>query len=385
MLAWLVFLLPATWAAPTVHCIALVTPNTYEADLLAGQWRLQAGIFKCDTFAVYSNVSGWALLKDHKDVLKSLAPLVRNLHRSLWAPMVAGPPGTSATSPQEIGKAGAKHLANAEIFESLWSSVCSEKSYENQSYTAKVDIDTVLLPERLKGFLLHRPGRAEFFYNTRADTRLNRLKTCLKTCLFVSFLVLTVLTQDMYGNLLHGPLELLSVEAMKALCARGEKCTSISKMAYGEDFFLNECLKLLSVPGVPSVKDVDLDLLYDMYSYGDWAQKRCDALIPDKTVSTKKQYFVSYHPYKTMSDWIACHQQTGVSVFSPAQINGAQQEALRGATGSFEIGDLELAELPMNSKWLLGICLVALVAGALVFQHRLRSRRSLVMAPLVAE
>ena len=354
-----ILLLPATWAAPTVHCVALVTPNTYEADLLAGQWRLQAGIFKCDSFAIYSNVSGWALLKHHKDVASTLAPLVRNLHRSLWAPMVAGPPGTSSTSPEEMGRKGAKHLANAEVFEALWSSVCSENGYENQSYTAKVDIDTVLLPERLKGFLMHRPHRAEFFYNTHAD---------------------------MYGNFLHGPLELLSVDAMKTLCARGETCkTSISKMAYGEDFFLNECLKLLSVPGVVSGKDVDLDLLYDMYSYGDWAQKRCDALIPDKSVSTKKQYFVSYHPYKTMSDWIACHQQTGVSVFSPAQMSGAQQEALRGATGFDIARNLELAELPMNSKPLLGICLVALVAGAMLFQHRLRSRRSLIMAPLVAE
>ena len=37
------------------------------------------------------------------------------------------------------------------------------------SYTAKVDVDTVLLPSRLSRFLYHRKPRAEYFFNVQND------------------------------------------------------------------------------------------------------------------------------------------------------------------------------------------------------------------------
>eukprot|EP00438_Fugacium_kawagutii_P018774 Skav219040 [mRNA] locus=scaffold511:369141:386048:+ [translate_table: standard] len=95
VLSRLLFLLPAVLGqgAPKIHCVALVTPNTYEPHLLAGQWRLQAGVSpyplprKCDSFDIYSNVTASELFRDHADVAKELANKVHNLGIPLFAPM----------------------------------------------------------------------------------------------------------------------------------------------------------------------------------------------------------------------------------------------------------------------------------------------------------
>lgn len=271
--------------------------------MLAAQWRLKAGIFQCDSFDIYSNVTGWELFKDHVDVAKELAPKVHNVHRPLFAPMVAGPPGWDESSPDDVGKKGAKHLANAPVFETMWQQVCADNNFRSFAFTAKVDIDTVLLPIRLSEFLYHRKPRAEYFFNTEAD---------------------------MYGNFLHGPLELLSVDAMARMCARSQECKDgISQYAYGEDFYLNECLKLLDVPAVKG-----MPLLYDMYTYGNWSQKTCKSLVADKMIKNKSEVFASYHPYKNFEDWIECYKQAGVG---PQPLDYEEDAALAEASHRSEV------------------------------------------------
>lgn len=263
---------------PTLHCVVLATPNTYEVHMLAGQFRLKAGIFECDSYDIYSNVSAWELFKDHVDVADQLAHKVHNIGIALFAPMVAGPPGWDPSDAKQEGKKGAKHLANTPIFETLWSNVCADGSFRHYSFTAKVDVDTVLLPKRVSADMHGRPPRAEYFWNVK---------------------------NDMYGNFLHGPIELISRDAMHTLCKRSQVCKkSISQAAYGEDFYMNECLKHLGVPAVQGVH-----LLYDMYSYGDWGQKKCTPLVADKMVSRVPRSYASYHPRKDLAGWIQCRKE----------------------------------------------------------------------------
>lgn len=263
---------------PTLHCVVLATPNTYEVHMLAGQFRLKAGIFECDSYDIYSNVTAWELFKDHVDVADQLAHKVHNIGIPLFAPMVAGPPGWDPSDAKQTGKKGAKHLANTPIFETLWSQVCADGDFRHYSFTAKVDVDTVLLPERVSSDMHGRQPRAEYFWNVR---------------------------NDMYGNFLHGPIELISRDAMKTLCKRSQVCKkSISQAAYGEDFYMNECLKHLGVPAVQG-----FHLLYDMYTYGDWGQKKCTPLVADKMVSRVPRTYASYHPRKDLESWIQCRRE----------------------------------------------------------------------------
>mmetsp|Transcript_30621 Transcript_30621/g.49244 ORF Transcript_30621/g.49244 Transcript_30621/m.49244 type:complete len:405 (+) Transcript_30621:121-1335(+) len=263
---------------PTLHCVVLATPNTYEVHMLAGQFRLKAGIFECDSYDIYSNVSAGELFKDHVDVASQLAHKVHNIGIPLFAPMVAGPPGWDPSDSKQTGKKGAKHLANTPIFETLWSNVCADGDFRHYSYTAKVDVDTVLLPGRVSADMHGRPQRAEYFWNVK---------------------------NDMYGNFLHGPIELISRQAMQTLCKRSQVCKkSISQAAYGEDFYMNECLKHLGVPAVQGVH-----LLYDMYTYGAWGQKKCTPLVADKMVSTVPRSYASYHPRKDLASWIQCRRE----------------------------------------------------------------------------
>lgn len=50
-------------------------------------------------------------------------------------------------------------------------------------------------------------------------------------------------------------------------------------------------------------------LLYDMYSYGDWGQKKCTPLVADKMVSRVPRSYASYHPRKDLAGWIRCRKE----------------------------------------------------------------------------
>mmetsp|Transcript_76892 Transcript_76892/g.184183 ORF Transcript_76892/g.184183 Transcript_76892/m.184183 type:complete len:223 (-) Transcript_76892:86-754(-) len=120
----------------------------------------------------------------------------------------------------------------------------------------------------------------------------------------------------MYGNFLHGPVEILSTAAFSIFRNNSKECEKkISKLAYGEDFWMNNCLKHLKVHAVAG-----LPLLYDMYSYGAYAQKTCGSLIPEKTTGHTAMTFAAYHPYKTFWEWMQCRMQTGEAPGYPMEL-----------------------------------------------------------------
>mmetsp|Transcript_149641 Transcript_149641/g.212780 ORF Transcript_149641/g.212780 Transcript_149641/m.212780 type:complete len:336 (+) Transcript_149641:2-1009(+) len=222
---------------------------------------------------------------------------VHVVHHHLYAKMVKGPighdtssPATDPNSPLYQGEnAIMLHLANAPIFKHVWETIFRIGNFEKYDYTAKLDVDAVILPKRLSGILASRPTRPEYFLNS---------------------------LHDMYGNFLHGPVEILSTAAFSIFRDHSKECEKkISKLAYGEDFWMNNCLKHLKVHAVAG-----LPLLYDMYTYGAYAQKTCGWLIPEKTTGHTAMTFAAYHPYKNFWEWMQCRMQTGEAPGYPMEL-----------------------------------------------------------------
>ncbi|CAE7774614.1 unnamed protein product [Symbiodinium sp. CCMP2456] len=288
-------LLPAVLGGGgSLYCFSCVTPNTYEVGMVAAMAKLHVGMFECDDFDVISNTTADELFKDFPDVAAMLKDKVHVVHHHLYAKMVKGPighdtssPATDPNSPLYQGEnAIMLHLANAPIFKHVWETIFRIGSFEKYDYTAKLDVDAVILPKRLSGILASRPTRPEYFLNS---------------------------LHDMYGNFLHGPVELISLQGMYAFRDAKEQCfKKIDINMYGEDFWVNKCWALL---GIHAVKTNDIPLLYDEYEWGKSAQHHCWELNPDPAVFSENQYFGVYHPRKNMEDWLACREQTGVPKF----------------------------------------------------------------------
>ncbi|CAE7236785.1 unnamed protein product [Symbiodinium sp. CCMP2592] len=223
------------------------------------------------------------------NLLKEISSKVYEIDTTLFAPMLRGPPGFDPSSPKQLGNKGEKHLANTPIFLHFWKKLAEAGVYKKYNYTVKVDVDTVLLPGRLSGLLAGQDEGATYFLNT---------------------------AKDMYGNFLHGPVEILSTSAFSIFRDHSKECEKkISKLAYGEDFWMNNCLKHLKVHAVAG-----LPLLYDMYTYGAYAQKTCGWLIPEKTTGHTAMTFAAYHPYKNFWEWMQCRMQTGEAPGYPMEL-----------------------------------------------------------------
>ncbi|CAE7753619.1 unnamed protein product [Symbiodinium pilosum] len=278
----------------SLYCFSCVTPNTYEVGMVAAMAKLKVGMFECNGYDIISNVSAAELFKDFPETAKMLKDKVHVINMDLYVKTVKGPaghdtssPATDPNSPLYQGKnAIMKHLANTPVFKEVWQTIFDLGNFEKYDYTCKLDIDAVIVPQRLSGMLASRPVRPEFFLNS---------------------------LHDMYGNFLHGPVELISKLGMYAYRDAKEQCfKKIDVQLYGEDFWANKCWSLL---GIPVVKTLEMPLLYDEYEWGKSAFHHCDALNPDPAVFHQNQYFGVYHPRKNMEDWLACREQTGVPRF----------------------------------------------------------------------
>ncbi|CAE7377459.1 unnamed protein product [Symbiodinium natans] len=182
--------------AGTLYCFACVTPNTYEVGMIAAMARLGVGLFECNGYDIISNTTADQLFVNYPDVAGMLKDKVHVINKNLYVPMVRGPAGHDSSSPQtdpnsplyEGKKAIMKHLVNAPVFKDVWQSIFDIGAFGNFDYTCKLDVDAVIVPKRLSGMLSARPGdEEEYFLNAY---------------------------HDMYGNFLHGPVELISKKGM---------------------------------------------------------------------------------------------------------------------------------------------------------------------------
>jgi len=225
----------------SLFCFSLAMPFGYERSLLALQYVHHASIFACDEYAVYSNIS------------MEVAPAVK----------------AGAISSDLVCKRGGEFgtALNTDIFLKVWAKVAEDGRFRLHDWTVKVDPDAVFIPSRLRTLLAKHN-------ETQNGTYLNNCK---------------------FG--MHGPIEVLSRNAVKSLVAGSDKCMQhfiklcSGKCQWGEDMFVDQCL--MRVLRLKRANEYKL-LLED----------HCDP--PSDWSSCQDAAAAAFHPFKTEKGYRRC-------------------------------------------------------------------------------
>jgi len=242
---------PVVSGAPSLFCVALMMPHSYEVDLLRGQFsKGKLGIFSCDEWAVFSNES------------------------------VALDPGTesfmSKIMPGSLeAKRGGKYntALNTPIFINFWHQVLQDPRAQSSDWIVKVDPDTMFMPDRLKLLIQSKSGPL-------ADPE-PATGMYLNNC-FLG---------------MHGPIEVLSAKALKAYGDREAECTKGKAAEHGqEDWYLRACFEDLGILKVEA---------FNILLEGYWACKERPAdWKPYRPPCHAAQ--VSFHPFKDIDSYVHC-------------------------------------------------------------------------------
>jgi len=236
---------------PTIFCWMLVTPETYEVDLLHLQLSKRS-LSGCDGFAVYSNVT-ISMLLGSSALGTGFNMLLGSSNGKAW---------TGAMHFDTEPWSG--YSKNRPIFTEVWRQVFADGHYRLYDWTVKLDADAILIPEKLRSILHHRhpfPGAA--------------------------FLIAY--------NKMHGSLEVLSRGAMEAYAENPGACeTNVASPR--EDEYLEACLVMLNVSRI-----IEPDILEDKAGYGHGSGSlSAEKLWPCNTSKA------AVHPVKDPALWPTC-------------------------------------------------------------------------------
>jgi len=260
----IIFSSATTQGTPSLYCFALTLPFGNEPKLLWTQFKKHESLFACDECTVFSNVTF------------SIDPKV-----------VTTPIGGSMAV-NFGGKWGT--ALNTDIFIRVWRAVFSLGLYQYYEWTVKVDPDAVFLPQRLRKVLLPMATMGPMYINNCE-----------------------------WG--MHGPLEVISHEAMAIFLANMDSCEGIREAAmqwqpvhwkplihryggddkdhtFGEDQYLRRCLHLLNI-----LKVDNFDLL---------SEPACAFRKANCASSTS----VAMHPFKTPESYVACYEYAKALTFA---------------------------------------------------------------------
>lgn len=205
--------------------------------------RSDLGIFACDDFDLFS------ASKLH----------VGTHHRAgdVWTwPFKQAYVGTS-----KDGTAG-----NAQLFIHLWDAVRSVGKYKWYEWTCKADPDAVVIPTRLRSHLSsHTAHTPMYFTNCNAYP------------------------SNPAFPMMYGPLEVFSTEAIVKYFATKSVCTHMNFWSWGEDVYMQECMRRLGVPGVYDANLVGNDGCGYKNCHEDWK--------------------ASFHRFKSKYAWMECWDQ----------------------------------------------------------------------------
>lgn len=206
------------------------------------------GIFECDEYAVYSN--GGVMQLGGQMTIEIPAPTVRMGDLSVA--------GTTTSS-----------WLNTLIFMKVWEMVTADGRWWSHDWTVKLDPDAVFFPDRLRFELLPHT-------TTVLDGPARYVANCDRTW------------HDEDPTLkLFGSLEVFNRNAVGTYKAFHQRCKSELKWkGWGEDFFMQNCFKMLGV-----------DAVNGTHMLGD---KRCYAA---PCTDTSK---VAFHDFKSVAPFIRC-------------------------------------------------------------------------------
>ncbi|CAJ1376310.1 unnamed protein product [Effrenium voratum] len=231
----------STTTAPPRHlyCWVLVVPWTYEVELLLTQQKIGRGIFECDYYDVYSD----------RDMQLGKIQTIK-VDTDLHCPI------NKYTLTAE----------NTGIFRAVWKKVLDRGTWQKYDWTVKVDLDTVFWPQRLIQMV------QEPFIRQHAQTGTG---LWLNNCV--------------HG--LHGPIEVLSRQAMQIYISRWNDCQNVANHVPQEDVYLRKCMDHLGV--------------WKSDNYILLAEDHCDHSDYYKCEGN----FVAYHPFKAKDQWLECRQK----------------------------------------------------------------------------
>jgi len=228
-------------------CLMVIRPYTYEVDLAILQHKQGIGIFQCKHHVIYSN-----------QLINSADGFSTRKFNSSQNAVIGG---------------RWKTALNTDIFMAFWNAVITDGDYLKTSWTVKVDPDTVWFPHRLHPILLeqekekHTTGAGAYFQN------------CWEG--------------------MHGPMEVLSQNALRALALHSKQCfwamKSWGDWQWGEDKWVDRCLK-------------DTASSRRIYNPQVLAEDHCDkwegwSLTPDACLDRNT---VAFHPFKDVWHFKHC-------------------------------------------------------------------------------
>jgi len=261
-----------TYSANTLFCWSFYCANTgstkksYELELVRTQLFLQASIFGCEDWKVYSDVETWISPEPNAINTVRIDDVNNDFHFA---------------KRKQTGT-----WINSNLFIQTWKKIKEEGLWANRDWTVKVDIDAVFLPIRLR----ERLGQMEVTQNG----------IYLENCKYVNF--------GFFGSL-----EVLSHNAAATYMANLDDCMTAlnykgsekvtGNEPWGEDLFAQRCMDL---HGVDKVAAYDINTDASCAAWRPEGEKKNKKWLPDcATVLTP-----AIHHFKKPTEYFDCLKAT---------------------------------------------------------------------------
>lgn len=245
-------------ATDSLFCFALAASIDEEMPLLQFQYREKASLFACDSQAIYSQE------------LFELAPGINTTGIGVNTTCQMGGPFWTCL--------------NSWIFIEVWKNVISDGRFKLHDWTVKLDPDAVFFPRRAIAALrgVADPQNGVYIINCKQGAG--------------------------YG--LHGPTEVFSRNAVQTYADGWEQCVKgphrLHFGLWGEDFFIDECLKKLGVS-----RREDGNFLSEPHCDAPGTSGTFKGKGNDAWKSCENAQYVAFHPFKTESKYRDCLTNAG--------------------------------------------------------------------------
>mmetsp|Transcript_5974 Transcript_5974/g.14009 ORF Transcript_5974/g.14009 Transcript_5974/m.14009 type:complete len:574 (+) Transcript_5974:33-1754(+) len=248
----------------SMHCIVLFQAFSKEQELLEMQYHLNAGIFQCESYALYSN--------QRVEILPGL--VARQIHSTMMC---------------ELGGQFITAL-NLGIFLALYRQVLADIEFMQTGWVVKVDPDTVWSANRLRPMLAQHSwgvGGEGIYLNNCADGLHGPIEVFSQN----AFLTLGRAAKKC-GDALDGP---VCTENCEQEWQQTRQCNGRCTDWWGEDIWTDQCLSRFT-----KAKRVMVKTLLQ--------EDHCKPHIPDWR-SCNDDKTVAFHPFKDPDEFRLCWER----------------------------------------------------------------------------
>lgn len=251
-------------ATPSLFCFAVMMANSSEEALMKSQLERFVGLFSCNEYAVISKGKRW-LGKDEcgADVFTWKEGLP-DLQKGFCD--IAGGQMSGCTN----------SFLNVNMFQIVWDSLIFSDMLWKHDWIAKMDPDTVFMPDRLRLHVTGQTGEPPGLVGDPNEVPGD--EKFFTTCWY-----------NAPTGLLYGSLEVFSRQAIWKYHEQNATCKGLDWQNWGEDLYMQNCMEALQVPSV-----------HDYHLVGD---DSCEGLESGDCTDASK---AAYHPRKDVDSWMSC-------------------------------------------------------------------------------